>query len=192
MGEETNTHLATPSFQVVVESDKASPQSPFLRSKQPQFPQSLLMGLVLDSSPASLPFSGHAPATQRLSCSEGPKTDLLKVQPHQCQVQGHDHCPTPAGHTVLDTSQDAIGLLDHLGTLLAHVQLTVDLHPQVLILRAAFQTLFHRPVALHGVAVTQTQDLALGLVEPHTLDPICPDPSIESSYPQADQHSHST
>jgi len=46
--------------------------------------------------------------------------------------------PRPAGHTVPDTSQDAIGLLGHLGTLLAHVQLAVDQHPQVLFCWAAF------------------------------------------------------
>ncbi|KAK4832297.1 hypothetical protein QYF61_021696 [Mycteria americana] len=35
---------------------------------------------------------------------------------------------------------------------------------------ASFQALFPKPVALHGVAVTQVQDLALGLVKPHTID----------------------
>ncbi|KAK4815300.1 hypothetical protein QYF61_026205 [Mycteria americana] len=34
--------------------------------------------------------------------------------------------------------------------------------------KAAFQPLFPKPVALHGVVVTQVQDPALGLVEPHT------------------------
>jgi len=48
------------------------------------------------------------------------------VQPHQCRVQGQDHLPTPAAHTIPDTSQDAIGLLGHLGTLLAHVQPAVN------------------------------------------------------------------
>ncbi|KAK4818609.1 hypothetical protein QYF61_016580 [Mycteria americana] len=33
-----------------------------------------------------------------------------------------------------------------------------------------FQPLFPKPVALHGVAVAQVQDLALGLVKPHTID----------------------
>jgi len=37
-------------------------------------------------------------------------------------VQWHDHFPTPAGHTNACTSQDAIGLLGHLRTLLAHIQ----------------------------------------------------------------------
>ena len=47
LGEETNTHLATTSFQVVAESDKVSPGPPFLQTKQPQFPQPFLMKLVL-------------------------------------------------------------------------------------------------------------------------------------------------
>jgi len=45
------------------------------------------------------------------------------MQPHQCRVQGHDRFPAPAGRTVPDTSQDAVGLLGHLGTLLAHVHI---------------------------------------------------------------------
>ena len=32
------------------------------------------------------------------------------------------YLPAPAGYTISGTSQDAIGLLGHLGTLLAHVQ----------------------------------------------------------------------
>jgi len=94
---------------------------------------------------------------------------VLEVHPQQCQVQGHDHLPTPAGHTIPGTSQDAIGLLGHLGTLLAHVQLAVDQHPKVLFHQAAFQPLLPKPVALHGVGATQGQDPAFGLVEPHTV-----------------------
>ncbi|KAK4816774.1 hypothetical protein QYF61_022772 [Mycteria americana] len=37
------------------------------------------------------------------------------------------------------------------------------------VLEAAFQPLFPKPVALHGVAVAQVQDLALGRVKPHTI-----------------------
>ena len=47
LGEEINTCLTTTSFQVVVESDKVSPQPPLLHSQQPQFPQPLLIRLVL-------------------------------------------------------------------------------------------------------------------------------------------------
>ncbi|KAJ7402619.1 hypothetical protein BTVI_84782 [Pitangus sulphuratus] len=53
----------------------------------------------------------------------GPELDTaLQVWTHQHWVQGRNHFPGPAGHTVPDTGQDAIGLLGHLGTLLAHVQ----------------------------------------------------------------------
>ena len=44
---------------------------------------------------------------------------VCKVQPDQCRVQ---EFPIPAGHTIPDTSQDAVDLLGHLGTVLAHVQ----------------------------------------------------------------------
>jgi len=47
LGEETNTCLTTTCFQVVVESNKVSPQPPLLQIKQPQFPQLLLVRLVL-------------------------------------------------------------------------------------------------------------------------------------------------
>jgi len=45
--EETNIHLITTSFQAVVESEKVSPQPPLLQTKQSQFPQPLLISLVL-------------------------------------------------------------------------------------------------------------------------------------------------
>jgi len=45
--EETNTHLAATSFQVVVESNKVSPQPPLLQTEQPQFLQPHLIRLVL-------------------------------------------------------------------------------------------------------------------------------------------------
>jgi len=92
----------------------------------------------------------------------GPELNtVLEVRPHQCRVQGQDHLPTAAGHTIPDTSQDAAGLLGHLGTLLAHVHPAVNQHPKVLFLWTAFQPLFPEPVALHGVVVTEVQDLAL-------------------------------
>ncbi|KAK4826516.1 hypothetical protein QYF61_010013 [Mycteria americana] len=100
----------------------------------------------------------------------GPKLNTgFEVWPHQCRVQGHDHFPSPAGHTIPDASQDAIDFLGHLGTLLAHIQLAVYQYPQVLLCWAAFQPRFPKPVALHGAVVTQVQDLALGLVESHTI-----------------------
>ncbi|KAK4817679.1 hypothetical protein QYF61_024908 [Mycteria americana] len=142
------------------------------RAKQPQVPQPLLIRLVLQTLHQlrcpSLDTLQHLNVSLVVG---GPKLNTaFEVRPHQCRVQGHDHFPSPAGHTIFDTSQDAIGFLGHLGTLLAHIQAAVNQHPQVLLCQAAFQPLFPKPVALHGVAVAQVQDLALGLVKPHTID----------------------
>ncbi|KAK4807052.1 hypothetical protein QYF61_018393 [Mycteria americana] len=49
LGEETDPHLTTTSFQVVVESDEVSPQPPFLQAKQSQLPQPLLIRLLLQT-----------------------------------------------------------------------------------------------------------------------------------------------
>ncbi|KAK4817687.1 hypothetical protein QYF61_025779 [Mycteria americana] len=162
LGEETDPHLSTASFQ----------------AKQPQVPQPLLIRLVLQTLPQL-----HCPSLDTLQPLNvplvvgGPKLNTaFEVRPHQCRVQGHDHFPSPAGHTISDTSQDAIGFLGHLGTLLAHIQAAVNQYAQVLFCLAAFQPLFPKPVALHGVAVAQVQDVALGLVEPHTIGP---SPSIQ-------------
>ncbi|KAK4825250.1 hypothetical protein QYF61_025649 [Mycteria americana] len=156
LGEETDPHLSTTSFQ----------------AKQPQFPQPLLIRLLLQTLHQlrcpSLDTLQHLNVPLVVG---GPKLNtVFEVRPHQCRVQGHDHFPSPAGHTIPDTSQDAIGFLGHLGTLLAHIQAAVNQHPQVLFCLAAFQPLFPKPVALPGVAVAQVQDLALGLVKPHTVD----------------------
>ncbi|KAK4814463.1 hypothetical protein QYF61_018981, partial [Mycteria americana] len=172
LGEETDPHLSTTSFQAVVESDKVSSQPPFLQAKQPQLPQPLLIRLLLQTLHQLRCPSLHT--LQHLNVPlvvGGPKLNtVFEVRPHQCRVQGHDHFPSPAGHAIFDTSQDAIGFLGCLGTLLAHIQAAVNKHPQVLFRQAAFQSLFPKPVALHGVAVAQVQDLALGLVKPHTID----------------------
>ncbi|KAK4810045.1 hypothetical protein QYF61_005108 [Mycteria americana] len=114
-------------------------------TKQPQFPQPLLIRLLLQT-------------LHQLRC---PSLDTLQHLNISLVVRG------PKLNTVFE---DAVGFLGHLGTLLAHVQPVVNKHPQVLFHRAALQPLFPKPVALHGVVVTQVQDLALSLVEPHTID----------------------
>ncbi|KAK4832137.1 hypothetical protein QYF61_020877 [Mycteria americana] len=148
--------------------DRQSTQN---KAKQPQLPQPLLIRLLLQTLHQLRCPSLHT--LQHLNIPlvvGGPKLNtVFEVRPHQCRVQGHDHFPSPAGHAMFDTSQDAIGFLGHLGTLLAHIQAAVNQHPQVFLCLAAFQPLFPKPVALHGVVVTQAQDLALCLVEPHTI-----------------------
>jgi len=71
------------------------------------------------------------------------------------------------------TSQDAIGLIGHLGTPLAHVQPSINQYPRSTS-STAFQPLCPKPVALPGVVVAKVQDLALGLVElnPTRLSPV--------------------
>ncbi|KAK4823633.1 LOW QUALITY PROTEIN: hypothetical protein QYF61_004366 [Mycteria americana] len=161
-GKEIDTHLTTTSFQRAIRS-----------------PLSLLFSRLNNPSSfscsssdfCSRPFTSFVALlwTRSSTSIEGPKLNtVFEVWPHQCRVQGDNHSPCPAGHTISDASQDAIGLLGHLGTLLAHIQLAIDQHPQVLFHWATFQPLFPKPVALHGVVVTQVQDPALSLVEPHT------------------------
>ncbi|KAK4810751.1 LOW QUALITY PROTEIN: hypothetical protein QYF61_007725 [Mycteria americana] len=107
LGEETDPHLSTTSFQVVVESDKVSPQPPFLRAKQSQFPQPLLIRLTLHQ--LCCPSLDTLQHLSVLLVLRGPKVNtVFEVRPHQCRVQGHDHFPSPAGHAIFDTSQDAI------------------------------------------------------------------------------------
>ncbi|KAK4825912.1 hypothetical protein QYF61_003407 [Mycteria americana] len=160
-GEETESHLATTSFQVVVESEKVSPQ-PLLQAKQPQFPQPLLVRLVLQTLHQLR--CSSLDTLQHLNVSlvvRGPKLNtVFKVQPHQCGVHGDYHFPSPAGHTISDTSQDAIGFLGHLGTLLAHIQPAVNQHSQVLFCQAAFQPLFPNCMGLLWPKC-RTQHLAL-------------------------------
>lgn len=176
LGEDTNPQLPTPSFQVVVESNKVSPELPLLQTKQPQFPQSLPIRPVFQTLHQFC--SPSLDMVQGLNVFlevRGPKVNtVLDVRPHQSRVQGDDHLPSPAGYTIPDTSQDAAGLLlGHLGTLPVHVQLSIDQHSQILFLCIAFQPLCPEPIVSHGVVVTKVKDLALSHVEPHPLG-LCP------------------
>lgn len=48
------------------------------------------------------------------------------MQSHHYHAQGDNYFPSPAGHLISFTGQNAIGILGFLGTLLACVQLAVD------------------------------------------------------------------
>lgn len=60
-------------------------------------------------------------------------------------------------------------LLCHLGTLLAHVHLSIDQHPQVCSFHTVFQPHCPKPGVLPGAAATKTQDSALGIAELHPI-----------------------
>ena len=49
MGEEADSHLTTITFQVVVESDKVTPEPPLLQTKHSHSPQLLLIRLGLQT-----------------------------------------------------------------------------------------------------------------------------------------------
>jgi len=62
-----------------------------------------------------------------------------------------------------------VGLLGCERTLVAHVQLFIHQHPQVLLGRAALKPFTPQPVLIAGVAPTHMQNPAGGLVEPHEV-----------------------
>ena len=88
----------------------------------------------------------------------------LRVGSHKSGVKGQNHLPWPAGHASLDAAQDTVYFLGCMSTLLAHVELLLHQYPQVLLLRAALQPLSAQPVLVFGVALTNVQDPAFGLV----------------------------
>ena len=74
---------------------------PLLQTKQPQFPQPLLIRLVFQTLNVFLVVRG-----QKMNRA-------FKVQPHQCQVQGYNHFPITVGSTISDESEDVTDLLSH-------------------------------------------------------------------------------
>ena len=83
---------------------------------------------------------------------------------------GQDDFPSAAHHTIPDPGQDAIGLLGHLGTLLAHIQPPFRQYSKVPFHQAAFQPHLPKPVGLPGVVVTKMQDPTLGPIETHAIN----------------------
>ena len=96
------------------------------------------------------------------------------MRPHQHRIEGQDHLPRSAGHAFFDAARDTVGFLGCKGTLLARVQLAIYRCPKVFFGRAALNPFVPQFVLEMGVALTQVQYLALGLVELHEvhLDPL--------------------
>ena len=126
LGEETNTHLATTSFQVAVRSPSASFSIDWRAPVLSASPHKTC-SIVLSTGGRSLPYS---------------------CWPHYSWDK--PGCCWPSWPP---------------GSCSASCRPTL----QVFFHQAASQTLFLKPVALHGVVVTQEQDSLLALVESHTI-----------------------
>ena len=74
----------------------------------------------------------------------------LEVRPHQCAVQGQDDFSSGAHHIITDPSQDAAGRLGHLGTLLAHMQQTVQVDELLLPITVVLWKVAIRSAAIHA------------------------------------------
>jgi len=88
----------------------------------------------------------------------------LQMGSHQSGVEGQNCLPRPAGHVSFDAAQITIGLLGCRCTLLGHIELLVNEHPQVLLLRAALNSFSSQPLSGLGIAPAQVQGLALFLL----------------------------
>ena len=120
LGKEANSHLTT-SFYAIVESDKVSPECPLLQTKQPQFPQTLLTRLVLHTphSFTALLWTRSRASVSLLQQGAQNWTQYLRCGLTGTKYRGDNHLPAPAGCTISDTGQDAIGLHGYLDTLQA-------------------------------------------------------------------------
>jgi len=89
---------------------------------------------MLQTPHSSIPLSEHTPGPPCLAARGPTLNTALEVRPHQ-SPEGRS---PPAACAAADTLQDAIGHLGHLGTLLAHVQPSINHYPQVLFLHTLF------------------------------------------------------
>lgn len=76
---------------------------------------------------------------------------VLKVWSHQCYTQRYNLLSGSDGHAI-DSAQSATGLFRHLGMLMAHAQLAVNLNPQVLLCQAILQPLFQMYTIVYTIA----------------------------------------
>ncbi|KAF4804897.1 hypothetical protein TURU_003799 [Turdus rufiventris] len=162
---ETDPHLTTTTFQEVVESDKVTPESPFLQAKQPQPPQLFLIGLRFQAlhQPCCLLWTGSSISTSFLN--GGARTGHSTQGEASPVLSTGEDLPFPSGHNIPDTGRDAIDLLGHQGTLLAHVHPAVDQYLQFPFCLGTVQPHRPQPITLQGLIVAKIQDSALGLVK---------------------------
>ena len=88
---------------------------------------------------------------------------------HQSGAEGQNRFPRPVGHTAFDAAQDIVVILDCKCTLLRYVQLLVNQHPHILLLRAALKLFSVQPVFALELTLNDVQNIALSLVELHEV-----------------------
>jgi len=159
------------------------PQPSLLQAEQPQLSQRFLTGEVFQPSD-HLCHPPLDPLQQLhiLLVLGAPELDAgLQVGSHKSGAEGQNPLPCPAGHAAGDAAQDTVGLLGCRCTLVGHVELLVNQHPQVLLIRATLTPFSAQPAFVLGIALTHAQDLAIGLVELHEVltgpPQSCPGPS---------------
>jgi len=132
-------------------------QSPFPQAKQTQVTQPFLTQeiyqaliiLALCWTPSRKSLSSLNPRaqnwTQYTKCNQG-------------RVEGEYHLPGLAGRATFKAPQDIIGLLDHTGTPLAHVQPVAHENTLVVLCRAHIQQVSLYPVLMYAIVTLQVQD----------------------------------
>ncbi|KAK4823530.1 hypothetical protein QYF61_003039 [Mycteria americana] len=137
--------------------NKVSPEPSLLQAEQPQLSQPFFRGEVFHPSDHFCgPPLDPLQEVHVFPVLRAPELDaVLQVGSDQSRVEGQNHLPRPDGHAALDAAQGTVGILGCEHTLPAHVQLFIHQYPQ--------------PILIVGLALTQVQDPALGLVEPHEV-----------------------
>jgi len=77
---------------------------------------------------------------------------------HQCGAKRQHPLPRPVTHAAEDAAQGMVGLLGCERTLLDHVKLLVNEHPQVLLRRSTPNPFPPQPLLLPAFAPTQVQN----------------------------------
>lgn len=95
-----------------------------------------------------------------------PGGTVLQMGPHKCRAVQNNH---PAGHPSFEAAQVTTGHLGCKRTLLSHVQLLIQQDSQVLLWRTVLSEFFSQSELKSGIALTQVQHLARGLVKPHLI-----------------------
>ena len=112
----------------------------------------------------------HSDRSTPFLCWWAPELNtVLQVRFHQGRVEWQNHLPWPAGHASVDAAHNMVGLLGCYCLLPALIQFFIHQYPQVFLIRGALNPLIAQTVSVFGIAPTQVQEIALGLIELHDI-----------------------